>query len=456
MSARTHFAGGARAASLACAAALVVLPVGAPAAGAASGGGTINCMSDLPAYGPLNVSQPMGAGTRGSLVLGGDNNKFIGTCSLSGTIPAGWSVEELSGAALTAAPGSGNAGTFTWNTDDSTLADSGTFANSGTFVDESNGFSQQIAAAEFVNTGTVRSESTGLQIGGTPSPTFDDRGLVEVDANDSFDLAGTFILDTGGTLRAAGALDIAGSTFEVEGGTVASGVLVSPYRLGVAPTAIAFGKGLPASSRGTIDVEVPTTLSGVVPKGWSLDLTASVTATRGAGNAGAIGWTAAADNATFVDSAPFVNTGTFSDLAKGFSQQIQVAGFVNQGRVLSRAPGLSLGGTKPAFDDRGIVEVDAGGAFAAGGTFTLDRGGTIRAVGSFDIGGSAFVVAGGSVVTGTLSNPYHLGVGPTAIVFRPHLPASSHGKIKVQVATKLSGKPPKTWKLILAGGQLTH
>ena len=63
-----------------------------------------------PAFGPLNVSQDMGAGTSGSLVLGGDNNKFIGTCNLAGTIPAGWSVEELSGAVLSAAPGSGNAG----------------------------------------------------------------------------------------------------------------------------------------------------------------------------------------------------------------------------------------------------------------------------------------------------------------------------------------------------------
>ena len=66
------------------------------------------------------------------------------------------------------------------------------------------------------------------------------------------------------------------------------------------------------------------------------------------------------------------------------------------------------------------------------------------------------MVAGGSVVTGALTSPYHLGVGSTAIVFRSHLPASSRGKIKVQVPTKLSGKAPKTWKLVIDGGQLTH
>jgi fibronectin-binding autotransporter adhesin len=455
MRTRMRIARGAGAAVPALGLALLAL-AGAPGGSADPGGGTIQCTSDIPAYGPLNVSQPMGAGTSGSLVLGGDNNKFIGTCGLTGTIPSGWSVQELSGAALSAVPGAGNAGTFTWNTDDSTLPDSGTFTNSGTFVDESNGFSQQIAAARFVNTGTVRSESTGLSIGGTPAPIFDDRGLVEVDAGGTLSVGGTFVLDTGGTLRAAGELDIAGSTFEVAGGTVAAGVLVSPYRLGVAATALSFGKNLPASSQGTIDVQVPATLSGVVPKGWTLDLSASITATRGAGNAGAIGWASTAGNATFTDSGPFVNTGTFSDLAKGFSQQIQVPKFVNQGRVLSRAPGLALAGAGSAFDDRGLVQVDAGGGFASGGTFTLDRGGTIRATGTFDIAGSTFVVAGGSVAAGALTSPYHLGVGSTAVVFRPHLPASSHGKIEVQLPTKLSGTPRKTWKLVLDGGQLTH
>ena len=178
-----------------------MLCLGAPV-GAASPDGSINCQSDLPAYGPLNVTQAMAGGSSGSLTLGGDNNKFIGTCTLSGTIPSGWSVLQLSGAALSAAPGSGNAGRFTWNTDDAHFVDSGSFTNSGTFVDVSDRFSQQIEAADFVNTGTVRSSSTGLMIAGT-NPTFDNRGVVEVDAKDSLALAGKFILDTGGTMRAA-------------------------------------------------------------------------------------------------------------------------------------------------------------------------------------------------------------------------------------------------------------
>ena len=437
-----------------CAAVLVALCLGAPT-GAASAGGSINCQSDLPAYGPLNVTQTMAGGSSGSLTLGGDNNKFIGTCTLSGTIPSGWSVLQLSGAALSATPGSGNAGRFTWNTDDAHFVDSGSFDNSGTFVDVSDGFAQQIEVADFVNTGTVRSSSTGLLIGGT-KPLFDNRGVVEVDAKDTFELAGTFILDTGGTMRAAGALDIAGSTFEIHGGSVASGVLTSPYRLGVAPTAVTFAAGLPASSHGTIELQVASTLSGVVPKGWALAASSSIAAERGSGNAGTIEWAPDSGNSTFTDSATFRNSGTFRDLAKGFSQQIQVADFVNTGLVVSHSPGLSLSGAANAFDNRGIVQVDAKGSFAAGGTFVLDRGGIIRTAGSFDVAGSTFEVKGGSVASGALVSPYHLGVGPTAIVFGPHLPASSHGTIKIQVPSKVSGSIPATWKLVVDGGQITH
>jgi len=420
-----------------------------------AGSGSINCTSDLPAYGALNVTQAMNAGTTGSLTLGGDNNKFIGTCGLTGTIPSGWSVDELGGAALSAAPGSGNAGTFTWNTDDSSFSDPGTFDNSGTFVDESDGFTQQIDVADFLNTGTVRSRSTGLVIGGT-SPEFDNRGLVEVERNDSFELAGTFVLDTGGTMQAAGALDIAGSTFEIRGGAVATGVLTSPYRLGVGPSAISFGAGLSASSKGTIDVQVPTTLSGIVPKGWTLALSSSVTARPGSGNAGTIDWTPTTDDASFSDSATFANTGTFGDGAAGYTQQISVQHFTNTGLVYSRAPGFGLAGTSPVFVDQGSVQVTGEGAFALAGTFVLDAHGTIQAGRGLDIAGSTFEVRGGSITSGVAISPYHLGVGPTTISFPPPQQTGSHGTIDVQVPIKVIGSPSKGWKLKLDGGDLTH
>jgi hypothetical protein len=424
-------------------------------AGADSGSGSINCTSDLPAYGALNVTQAMSAGTSGSLTLGGDNNKFIGTCSLTGTIPTGWTVEELSGADLSAAAGSGNAGTFTWNTDDSSFADSGAFDNSGTFVDVSDGFTQEIEVADFLNTGTVRSQSTGLVIGGT-SASFDNRGLVEVDTNASFELAGTFVLDTGGTMRAAGALDIAGSTFEIRGGAVTSGVLTSPYRLGVGASTISFGAGLPASSKGTIEVQVPTTLSGIVPQGWTLALSSSVTAQPGSANAGTIAWTAATDDASFSDSATFANSGTFGDNATGFTQQIAVRSFTNTGLVYSRAPGFGLGGSSPVFVDQGRVQVEGQGAFALVGIFMLDAHGTIQAGRGLDIAGSTFEVRGGSITSGVAISPYHLGVGPTTISFPPTEQTGSRGPVDVQIPIKVTGNPPKSWRLKLEGGQLTH
>ncbi|HWE82516.1 MAG TPA: hypothetical protein VG265_12780 [Gaiellaceae bacterium] len=431
-----------------------VLGLGAVPIGLADAGGSINCTSDLPAFGPLNVTETMGAGTSGSFTLGGDNNKFIGTCNLSGTIPAGWSVTELSGAVMSASPGAGNNGTFTWNTDDSELADTGTFTNAGTFVDVGTAFTQQIEVADFVNTGTVRSSCPGLQTAGAAN-VFDDKGVVEVDAKDTFELAGTFILDSGGSIRATGALDIAGSTFKIAGGAVTSGVLTSPYRLGVAPTAVSFAAGLPPSSKGTIDIGVPTTLIGVIPKTWALDVSATITATRGAGNAGTFVWEPTAGNSNLVGTTPFTNSGTFTDLGSGQVQQIQVPSFVNTGIVASSSEGMSMDGTR-LFTNRGMVRVTAKGTFGCSGAFLLAPTGKIQTSGAFDIAGSTFEIAGGSVVKGTLVSPYHLGVGPTTIVFKGRLPKSSHGKIDVQVPTKVAGAAPKGWKLVPDGGQITH
>lgn len=447
----------ARLASLLAALALAVPALaGTAQAQGSAGGGTISCTSDLPAYGPLNVSQTMGAGTSGALTLGGDNNKFIGTCTLVGTIPSGWTVDETSGAALSAAGGAGNDGTFKWdsNEDDASFADSGTFTNAGTFADGASGFTQQIEVADFVNTGTVLSGSPTFELGGTG--TFDDHGIVDVSSGASFALAGTFLLEAGGTIKAGGAFDVAGSTFDVRGGSVTSGVLTSPYHLGVGATTIEFAAGLPASSKGTIQVGVPAALTGVVPKGWALDLSSGITASPGAGNAGTIEWAAGAGNSTFADSSTFVNSGTFADDATGLSQQITAKRFVNTGTVRSHAPGFAVGGTSPTFDDRGTVIVDPKASFGTGGTFVLDRGGSIQTRGSFDIAGATLDVDGGSVTRGILVSPYHLGVGTTRIVFAASLPASSKGIIDVQVPITVTGTVSKSWTLKLDGGRIVR
>ena len=235
-----------------------------------------------------------------------------------------------------------------------------------------------------------------------------------------------------------------------------SGVLTGPYRLGVGPTAVSFGSGLPANSHGTIVLKVASTLSGVVPRGWTLETSSSITAESGSANEGLIEWSPDSGNSTFTDSATFRNSGTFVDRASGLTQQIEVADFVNTGLVVSHSTAFALSGASNVFDNRSTFVVDAKSSFGAGGTFILDKGGVIHAVGSFYIAGSTFEVKGGSVASGALVSPYHLGVGPTAIVFAPHLPASSHGAIKVQVPSKVSGTVPTTWKLVLDGGQISH
>ena len=73
-------------------------------------------------------------------------------------------IEEDS-VALTATSGSGNAGSFTIDTDDSQFTDSGTFTNSGTFADQSSGFTQTLAVGDFVNTGTLAADGGGFITG---------------------------------------------------------------------------------------------------------------------------------------------------------------------------------------------------------------------------------------------------------------------------------------------------
>ena len=235
-----------------------------------------------------------------------------------------------------------------------------------------------------MNTGTVHSESTGLSIGNT-APTFDNRGVVAVNANKDifFELAGTFVLDsdevaaaaTGGARHRRLDLEVKEAPWPRESWSARS-------ELGVAPTAISFD--LRRAGRGRSTCRCPTTLLRRHLKGWALVSTANIAATRGAAMPARSGGRPPPTTRPSRSTATFVeeSAGTFSDLAKGFAQQIEVSDFVNEGHVLSRAPGFGLSGTKPSFDDRGTVEVDGTGAFASGGTFTLDRGGTIRAAGN--------------------------------------------------------------------------
>jgi hypothetical protein len=446
----------------------VVLAESPSVATAATSGATVSCTNAAPAIGPLRSSVTLPAGSSGSVLIGTAPNaskgKYVGTCNLVGTVPTGWTMTYGGFAELSATSGSGNAGTFIWDTDDSTFADAGTFFNSGTFVDSSDGFTQAIAVGRFVNTGTVRSSSTGFATNGPANAgcsmcKFVNWGTVDVNAKDVFSSGGTFVLEHGGTIDATGNFSIANlSTFDVDGGSVTSGVLSTGQFLGRGPATIAFASKLPAASAGTIDVSTGVNLTGVIAKHWVIENSGgSITATS-SGNAGTFEWTAGIDDSTFSDNGTFVNSGTFTDDATGFTQAIQVLRFVNSGTLVSNAPGLGTdvaAHTNPVFADSGVVEVGPKAVFNAAGTFELATGGSIVNHGTFNIASTTLDVEGGSALGEPLSNPYHLGESPTTLEFASPPAPSSRGTVDIEIQTGLDGVVPSHWALDVGAGPVT-
>ncbi len=441
-----------------------VLRAGAVAAGA-PGGAAINCTNTDSVLGPLQSSVTLAAGTTGSLQLGSPSagkGHYVGACTLTGTVPAGWTVNEGDWVALTATTGSANAGTFVLSTSNSTFVDSGTFTNAGRFEDDSDGLTQTIAVGDFVNTGTVVSEDGGFGTSGTtanppcPSCTFVDRGTLRVDPKQAFVSGSIFVLASGGTIDADGNFDIANeSTFYVDGGSVTGGVPTTGQYLGQGAATIKFGAQLPASSRGTIDVATDANLQGTIAKHWTVDDTGGSVAATDAGNAGTFAWEGP-DNSTFSDATTFVNSGRFTDTAAGWVQYLEVSRFINTGTVTSNAPGFGMAGStgapRPVFVDQGRLDVAPKQGFSASGIFDLDTGGTIDNGGDFSIDGTTLNVQGGSVLGQPPSVLYHLGAQPATVRFEPPGPAGSTGTIDVGMPVTLYGVVPEHWTLDIVGG----
>jgi len=331
----------------------------------------------------------MAANTSGSLLLGGGatgnlKNPFVGTCVLSGIIPAGWTVEVTPFSALSASAGSGNAGTLEYNTDDSTFLDPGTFTNSGTFIDVSTGFSQQIAVADFVNTGVVVANGPGLSFGAAPtsqpavpSATFLDRGSVRAARGGVFSSGGaahtTFVLPFGGAIEAVGVFNIANySTFDMDGGSVTVGVLRTSQFLGAAPPTFNFAAHSPAGSSGTIDDTNGGTLHGIIPKHWSFELTGgSLTATPGSGNAGV--FTLDYSGYPFLDRGAFTNSGAFVD-----AEPVAVRDIVNQAHALILVKDHISFAASGSVSNAGQVALAAGASMSVGGAYTQGATGVLQ------------------------------------------------------------------------------
>jgi hypothetical protein len=444
----------------------LALPVtlGDVALAAATGGATISCTNTDSILGPLQSSATMAAGTSGFLQLGGvdgGKGKYVGNCTLNGTIPSGWKVAEASWVAMTATSGSGNAGTFTVVTGNTTFLDSGTFANSGTFEDDSGGQVQQIEVGDFVNTGSVVAAGGGFGSAGVandppcPKCRFVDKGTVLVEPKQSFSSGSIFVLGKGGTIQARGSFGIAnGSTFEVEGGSVSSGTPTSTQYLGLGAPTVEFGTHLPSLSKGTIDITSSGYLRGVIPKHWALDVTGGSVTASNSGNNGTFLWDHD-DNSTFSDATAFVNSGTFTDDTTGWSQQIEVPRFVNKGTVTSEAPGFGMSGASgmagPVFVNDGDLVIAPKASFGAAGTFDLAEGAVINH-GNFGIGRSVLQVGAGSLRGKPATDVYSLGGGPATVIFEPSVSASSVGNLLFGTGLTVNGVIPKKWVLDNEGG----
>jgi hypothetical protein len=440
------------------------LTLGDVAFAAATSGATISCSNTDSILGPLQSSATLAAGTTGFLQLGGINGgkgQYIGNCTLNGTIPSGWKVDEASWVAMTATDGSGNAGTFTVSTGNSTFLDNGTFTNSGTFEDDSGANTQSIQVGDFVNTGSVVAAGGGFGTAGAannpscPKCRFVDKGTVVVEAKQGFSSGSIFVLAKGGTIKAEGTFGIANdSTFDVEGGSITQGVATSTQFLGLSAPTIEFGTHLASLSKGTIDITSSAYLRGVIAKHGAMDISGGSVMARNSGNNGTFLWDHD-DNSTFSDATTFINSGTFTDVTTGWSQQIEVPRFVNKGTVTSDAPGFGMSGASgmagPVFVNDGELVVGPKASFGAAGTFDL-AGGAVVNHGNFGIGKGVLEVGAGSLLGDPATDVYSLGGGPATVIFEPSISASSVGHLTFGTTLTIEGVIPKKWVLDNEGG----
>jgi hypothetical protein len=113
------------------------------------------------------------------------------------------------------------------------------------------------------------------------------------------------VFDLEGAIVNHGNFSIDGTTLQVDGGPATGRPLSATYHLG-APAAVTFGAAAPSSS-GALDTSIPVTLTGVIPRHWTIAAN-SMTAT-GAGNDGTLDWDG---NGIFAGGGTFVNSGSLN------------------------------------------------------------------------------------------------------------------------------------------------
>ncbi len=396
------------------------------------------------ARGPASDAVVFGPGLAPSPAAGVTDAVYTGGASLSGTVPAGWTL--VSTGALDVQPGMVNLGRVDFN-GGYDFYDAGGFVNKGIFAitGKSGANSNDIEARRFTNYGTLTASGPGTVFGNYAdapgaSFTFYNRGtfLVEpgalvvfgqsngsycVDQHDPV----TLVQEPGSTIDNHGSVDFYCNRLDIDGGKVVGSAPVSVNAAqGPGSVTVSFAPGLSlgTGSRGALGT-YDATLAGTIPSGWDVDATGDLVTAPGAKNAGTL---VLAGNAELSGPGRFVNNGTMSLAGASLDE----ATFVNNG-VVSLLPNFNPVSGNVTLGSAGTLEETLASATSFG---KLGDKGTVRVSGTLVVGaaegfaptaGDTFELLYGNSVSGRFTQvrapgqrrPFHASYTSSAIVLSP-------------------------------------
>ena len=487
----------------------VVNMVGPPSVAASAAGGTFICQH-IRGDGKtiVDISQVMSPGTNGSIAaMPPTLTAADETCSLSGTIPRGWSITDAP-FPLTLQNGSANDGTLrvmNWFNSFEQGNYPATvfglkFTNRGRFIeanDPQGAATVPISVQNFINArgGTVQTSPEGELDFIDPSLTvrgsLDNRGVVSNGAGSVIRMQGqagnncragdALVLENGSKLNNRGTLQLECGGLVVNGGQVVGTqpVTMFPDNTETITFASSAPSVKPGISRSIYLASNGAVLSGSVPKGWSINLADArvLGVANRSGNRGTIHL--GPNDSIQGPGATFTNSGRIEAAGKtNTSALISVADFVNHRQgVVSATKGeqvnfsyrTSSEATTGAIENFGTMVLSGGGSFDIGDGYcplgnsydgerlTLEVGGKITGSGSTVMQCGTFFVKGGAIGSAT-----PLTVEPSAVTLRfgPRVAAGpGHGANTINLiggnaTAVLAGTLPHGWTIHVVGGDL--
>jgi PKD domain/IPT/TIG domain len=360
--------------------------------------------------------------------------------------------------ALTSAKNGGN---DCGSNDNATLnVESGTLVNKGTITTEAGNGGERYLNGNVTNQGKLALDSSA-SVGGT-TPAWENEGALDLAEGTRLYFAGsgTFTNGSGGSIATAGSADVyvpAGSTFD-EGAGVTSGsqpVIADEATVdytGSGSSTIKM-RSYPSRLRGNISSGQSLEIEGCVGNGYQV----VVGAASGFTNEGSIALTSAKnsgndcgsnDNATLnVESGTLTNKGTIATEAGNGGERYLNGSVTNRGKLAVDAS-VSVGGTNPAWENEGTLDLAEGTQldFGGSGTFTNGSGGSIATAGSADVyvpAGSTFdegagVTSGSQPVIADEATVDYTGSGSSTIKMRSY-PSRLSGNISSGQSLEIEG-----------------